>query len=28
LVSFQAPLPDGVSVPDADTHHRERYGAA
>ena len=26
LVSFQAPLPAGVTVPDAAAHHHEKYG--
>jgi hypothetical protein len=25
-ISLQAPLPAGVSAPDADDHHREKYG--
>jgi hypothetical protein len=25
-VSLQAPLPEGVSAPDAETHHQEKYG--
>jgi hypothetical protein len=27
LVSLQAPLPEGASAPDADAHHREKYGS-
>ncbi len=27
-VSLQAPLPEGVSAPDMDAHHRETYGPA
>lgn len=26
-VSLQAPVPAGVAAPDADAHHREKYGA-
>lgn len=26
-VSFQAPLPAGAPAPDADDHHREKYGS-
>lgn len=26
-VSLQAPLPDGVSAPDMDAHHQDRYGS-
>lgn len=26
IVSLQAPLPDGVAAPDADTHHADKYG--
>jgi hypothetical protein len=26
IVSLHAPLPAGVSAPDADTHHAEKYG--
>jgi ADP-ribose pyrophosphatase YjhB (NUDIX family) len=25
-VSLQAPIPEGVVAPDADTHHHEKYG--
>ena len=25
-IVLQAPLPDGVAAPDADTHHKEKYG--
>jgi hypothetical protein len=25
-VSLQAPTPDGVGAPDAETHHHEKYG--
>jgi hypothetical protein len=25
-VSLQAPLPEGVSAPDAEAHHQEKYG--
>lgn len=26
IVSLQAPLPEGVTAPDADEHHAEKYG--
>lgn len=26
-MSLQAPLPEGVSAPDADAHHAEKYGS-
>jgi hypothetical protein len=26
IVSLQAPLPEGIAGPDADTHHAEKYG--
>ena len=25
-VSLQAPVPEGVTAPDADAHHKEKYG--
>ena len=25
-VSLQAPVPDGVTAPDTDTHHKAKYG--
>jgi hypothetical protein len=27
-VSLQAPLPKGVSAPDADAHHEHKYGSS
>ena len=27
LVSLQAPVPEGVTAPDMDAHHREKYGS-
>jgi hypothetical protein len=27
LINLQAPVPEGVAVPDADAHHEENYGA-
>jgi hypothetical protein len=27
LINLQAPVPEGVAVPDADAHHEEKYGA-
>jgi hypothetical protein len=27
-IGLQAPLPEGVSAPDADQHHLEKYGSA
>jgi hypothetical protein len=26
IVSLQAPLPEGVAAPDAETHHAQKYG--
>lgn len=26
IVSLQAPVPEGVEIPDADAHHAEKYG--
>lgn len=26
-VALQAPLPEGVTAPDADEHHKEKYGS-
>jgi hypothetical protein len=26
-INLQAPVPEGIAVPDADAHHEEKYGA-
>ena len=28
IVSFQAPVPEGVDTPDPDAHHAEKYGTS